>query len=992
MASKTSPRDGFIACVRARRILDAIAALRGGGTDVEYEGTSIDGFYARHDGSGNHHVIAWSAEGVVAIDFDHDGADIQQHVPKKDRDPGRWLGGLDELEAARDRVTEYADKRSTGGMWIRGDEVRLDGETRQLDPYLLDVRAALDAWSATEERELVVLLESKSRKKAHKLTKSQQQQLLGRDGDSALASPRSAEAAKILAPLGIIWPEVRPSAAAARQAAKEAADREAAIEAAASLGALQVALLDAVRARDVEATRAVLDAGANVDCMTYKGQLADTPAKASPLAVAMRFDDEAVALLLITRGASLEARGARPPLEWALRSGYGRVVRAVLDRGVVFPEDDGGSTMRLIAEGAPFLADERFRGRIGSAADFAMCLRHLLDVGAPMPNMMWRRRLMAIARTDGADDLVPRLAFRDPNPQHAAHALSAPPPLPPLPAVTGSSQELLDSLRRAVDRSGDPLGARSALMTAWRLTRSARIAEVLEVWDAKDRGYGLASGSAPTIVHALDSALVSPPQPYVAGEALDFLERGGVGCSDCFDRCAASAAAVLVHVADVRTFERFRSVVGSARGDWDLFGAPSALVDAVAALAAFRPAVLDAAASDLLARVEDVAAGRPPPPPNVTPISDLFRAVYEAPSDDGPRRALAERLIAVGDPRGELMTLQLERHASGEPPREREQELVREHGRAWLGAIGWAVRDEALAFERGFVTRVLVGRHEVLRGSHLFGEAPLNRGNEDEWSTVEQLSAGFQRHGTSGLLLSPKLGSLREVVDVISADLDDVLAGVPRSWTSLRAFMTRSSPHWLGARHAVRFEAVPEVLPQLTSLSFGARDVSADLVARVVARLPSLQVLSLAYRWDGLPELVAIAAEHGVRTARLLLLRLGEQQERMLGPADLAVDLGTRVITVEIPGALHDSVPEAAASALHGAAKLTPTALVVALPPCARPEGEDAKSPELPAAFVRKKERMSLAPLWAIGRTLGIPCSVGPELVPHWSPCEEALQ
>jgi uncharacterized protein (TIGR02996 family) len=46
-------------------------------------------------------------------------------------------------------------------------------------------------------------------------------------------------------------------------------------------------------------------------------------------------------------------------------------------------------------------------------------------------------------------------------------------------------------------------------------------------------------------------------------------------------------------------------------------------------------------------------------------VADLFAAILAAPEDDGPRSVLADYLIAQGDPRGEVIQLQLAGH---EPP------------------------------------------------------------------------------------------------------------------------------------------------------------------------------------------------------------------------------------------------------------------------------------------------------------------------------------
>ena len=88
--------------------------------------------------------------------------------------------------------------------------------------------------------------------------------------------------------------------------------------------------------------------------------------------------------------------------------------------------------------------------------------------------------------------------------------------------------------------------------------------------------------------------------------------------------------------------------------------------------------------------------------------ADLFREVWAAPADDGPRQVLADWLTERGDPRGELVALQLARVAGrvDAAAMRRERALLAEHGRAWLGPLEPVIVSNAfLLFERGFVRR-----------------------------------------------------------------------------------------------------------------------------------------------------------------------------------------------------------------------------------------------------------------------------------------------
>ncbi len=106
--------------------------------------------------------------------------------------------------------------------------------------------------------------------------------------------------------------------------------------------------------------------------------------------------------------------------------------------------------------------------------------------------------------------------------------------------------------------------------------------------------------------------------------------------------------------------------------------------------------------------------------------SALLAAVYAKPADDGPRQVYADFLIERGDPRGEFISLQL----GGADPK-RQKQLLKEHGKKWLGDIAPVVGAD-FEFRRGFLSRALAKfRHEA--DARKFGDLP-------EWSTVEELS------------------------------------------------------------------------------------------------------------------------------------------------------------------------------------------------------------------------------------------------------------
>lgn len=85
-------------------------------------------------------------------------------------------------------------------------------------------------------------------------------------------------------------------------------------------------------------------------------------------------------------------------------------------------------------------------------------------------------------------------------------------------------------------------------------------------------------------------------------------------------------------------------------------------------------------------------------------LEDLLEEVYAAPDADGPRWALAQRLEQEGDPRGELIRLQLEQARAGKATaasRARQRQLLAQH-EEWLGPLAGVVVKRSVRWERGF--------------------------------------------------------------------------------------------------------------------------------------------------------------------------------------------------------------------------------------------------------------------------------------------------
>jgi uncharacterized protein (TIGR02996 family) len=158
--------------------------------------------------------------------------------------------------------------------------------------------------------------------------------------------------------------------------------------------------------------------------------------------------------------------------------------------------------------------------------------------------------------------------------------------------------------------------------------------------------------------------------------------------------------------------------------------------------------------------------------------------IVENPGDLTLRQIFADHLLELGDPRGELISLQL---SNREHPRA--AALVAEYGRSWIGPLGPWVRFEGCAFSNGFLAEVtLVDPSRVL--TPLIGD-PI-------WATVRGLHLGFVSRVKGGprrmlssvseLIAHPVMRSLVTVtVDhqeglMIERDPEGTLAFVPRFW------------------------------------------------------------------------------------------------------------------------------------------------------------------------------------------------------------------
>ena len=187
------------------------------------------------------------------------------------------------------------------------------------------------------------------------------------------------------------------------------------------------------------------------------------------------------------------------------------------------------------------------------------------------------------------------------------------------------------------------------------------------------------------------------------------------------------------------------------------------------------PTAAEAKALDSLARA--LPRAEPPRPPSSraqTSEAELLAAIYEHPEDDGARAVYADVLTERGDPRGELITLQLAREPSA-AAQKRIQALLKAHQQEWIGPLAPFVAKQGLELRRGFLAGCQV---------KLKNEMDVQRvAREPSWATIERLS-----FGVAAEYVSPIMRSLVDLALNHDATMQTLLSAdapwkIERLWT-----------------------------------------------------------------------------------------------------------------------------------------------------------------------------------------------------------------
>lgn len=237
--------------------------------------------------------------------------------------------------------------------------------------------------------------------------------------------------------------------------------------------------------------------------------------------------------------------------------------------------------------------------------------------------------------------------------------------------------------------------------------------------------------------------------------------------------------------------------------------------------------------------------------------TELLERVLDAPDDVHQRQVYADWLSERGDPRGELILLQLEKRTRALTDEEeaRESELLELHGKAWIGRL--ANITQYLEFDAGFLHACAVR------------EIPEWAPKERAWRTVRHLGVQRDARRLPELLQSEHLTGLRSL-RVADDYLDVAITWAPERLELLTVDGGRGSV--LGALTSTRLMRLSRVEIRAVSGRFdlSREDDAWTLAVKLKAdRRGRVNRVALPASLMGLPEgLVSVAnVEPGVHRA-----------------------------------------------------------------------------------------------------------------------------
>lgn len=392
---------------------------------------------------------------------------------------------------------------------------------------------------------------------------------------------------------------------------------------------------------------------------------------------------------------------------------------------------------------------------------------------------------------------------------------------PERPVVGAGKKKADTEAWHALAEQNDPLDL-ARLFAALRTTSAEEAAHRVKLlWKRND----------PRIVDELLIVLEAPPW------------RANV-----FKKFVLGAIEVFTDARDVRARDamadlapRYKAIIETTVGDWT----STHLARAVTAMADVAPKKLSPKDEARLAELEKMFQPAPVKKKgNPRSDTELLELIYSAPDDDTPRLVFADSLSERGDPRGEFISLQVQRARGQGTPEllKREQELAKDQKRLTAWALPLA-NGGTFRMGRGFPEAITL---KPASAKKVLGERAWATVKEVEWidRLSTKLALEFLEHPTFA-----HLTSLRGITRAIVAGLRPI----ERPWRTLsvtaptKAFLSKlPALKWLEVYSDDESVLEPDLFEGLTleflQLSTGRVKPVPELLLAPLSTLPSLQL------------------------------------------------------------------------------------------------------------------------------------------------------
>jgi len=302
---------------------------------------------------------------------------------------------------------------------------------------------------------------------------------------------------------------------------------------------------------------------------------------------------------------------------------------------------------------------------------------------------------------------------------------------------SGRSPELAALIEEVSNRAstGKPALAnapRNKAQAAWiELARALRPSDVPGLLGALVELLG--QGPSHLAVVRLDELTSRPPDPRIADALVAALAGPIDGWSD---KVYVRFVKLLSLHGDARLAESFANAVAAREARFMSDSDRARLAKVPAAWAKHEVVPAPSGIAEVRAALAATVGAVPAVHARPTVRRDgatLLAAIYADPRDDDARAIYADHLESTGDPRGELISLQLARAAGRSTPATlaREAALLKAHRTAWLGPIAGDVVIASTEWARGFpvAAKTKIAKANAAAASFI----------RPEWATFERL-------------------------------------------------------------------------------------------------------------------------------------------------------------------------------------------------------------------------------------------------------------